>query len=62
MTNTFQVQIAVNPGSYVSGGKVGKFIQKTVGVENLVDASTVDYVYNFNEKVVRRASADILPK
>jgi hypothetical protein len=36
------------------------FIQKTVWVENLTDSSTVDYIFNFSEKVVRRASAWIL--
>lgn len=37
------------------------FVQKTVGVENLVDPASVDYVFNFNEKIVRRASDSILP-
>ncbi len=42
-------EIAVDSG--------GGFVVKTVGVENLVDETTVDYVYNFNEKFVRTASA-----
>lgn len=32
------------------------FVQKSVWVENLVDETTVDFVYNFQEKVVRRTS------
>jgi hypothetical protein len=38
----------------------GGFVSQTVGVENLVDETTVDYVFNFSEKVVRRASATVL--
>lgn len=34
--------------------------EKTVWVENLVAETSVDYVFNFNEKVVRRASDAIL--
>ncbi len=33
---------------------------RTVWVENLVDATTVDYLYNYQEKVVRRSQAAIL--
>jgi hypothetical protein len=36
------------------------FIQKTVWVENLVDPTTVDYLFNYNEKVVRRSQDTIL--
>lgn len=32
------------------------YVQKTVGVENLVDETTVDYVFNFNEKTLRKTS------
>lgn len=32
------------------------FVTKTVGVENLVDETTVDFVFNFAEKIVRNAS------
>jgi hypothetical protein len=31
-------------------------VQKSVGIENLVDETTVDFVFNFNEKVIRRTS------
>lgn len=37
------------------------FVQKTVGVENLTDPATVEYLFNFNEKVVRRSTDSILP-
>jgi len=43
---------------YVDDG--GGFTEKTVGVENLVDASTVEYLFNFQEKVVR-LSTDTKP-
>jgi len=46
----------------VSGGKVGIFQQKTVGIENIDDPLLFDYLFNFNEKTVLRASDDILPK
>lgn len=46
------LEIFVNTGS--------GFVAKTVGVENLTDPTTVDYVYNFNEKTVKRASAAVL--
>jgi len=62
LLNTFDVQIAVNPWAYVSGGKVGIFQQKTVGIENIDDPLLFDYLFNFNEKTVLRASDDILPK
>lgn len=32
------------------------YVSKTVGVENLVDESTVDFVFNFSEKVVRNGN------
>jgi len=32
------------------------YVSKTVGVENLVDATTVDFVFNFQEKVVRNGN------
>lgn len=32
------------------------YVSKTVGVENLVDETTVDFVFNFQEKFVRNAS------
>ena len=36
------------------------FVEKTVGVENLTDPASVDYLFNYQEKVVRRASDGIL--
>jgi hypothetical protein len=32
------------------------YVSKTVGVENLVDETTVDFVFNFSEKIVRNAN------
>ncbi len=61
LATTFTVAITANPGAYTSGWFVGKFVQKTVGIENLVDATTVNYVYNFQQKVVRRGNDPILP-
>ena len=60
--NTFDVAITNNPWAYVSGGKVGIFQSKTVGIENIDDPLLFDYLFNFNEKNVLRASDDILPK
>lgn len=34
----------------------GGYVSKTLGVENLVDESSVQFVYNFQEKVVRNGS------
>lgn len=61
--NTFEVDLvtATPPGVFIAWGFVGEFQQKTVWVENLVDPWTVDYVFNFQEKVIRRGSDDILP-
>ena len=56
------VSIWSDPGAYVSGGFVGEFMPRTVGVENLVDPSTVDYVFNFQERIVRSANAPVLPE
>lgn len=36
------------------------YVLRTVWVENLVDATTVDYLFNYQEKVVRRSQAAIL--
>lgn len=36
------------------------YVEKTVGVENLDSAASFDYLYNFNEKIVKRASAPLL--
>lgn len=36
------------------------YSEKSVGVENLDSAADFDYLYNFNEKIVKRASAPIL--
>jgi hypothetical protein len=33
------------------------FVEKTIGVENLVDATTVDFLFNFNEKIVKNSEA-----
>ncbi|MEE9117838.1 MAG: hypothetical protein V3U02_04485 [Calditrichia bacterium] len=41
-------------------GATSTFTEVTVGVENLTDETTVGYVFNFTEKIVRRASASIL--
>jgi len=46
----------------VSGGKIGIFQAKTVGIQNIDDPTLFDYLFNFNEKTVLRASDDILPK
>ena len=43
----------------VSGDTFSKFsIPKTVGVENLIDETTVDYVSNYNEKSVRATDSE----
>ena len=36
------------------------WIPKTVGIENIDSASSFDYLFNFNEKIVKRASDSIL--
>lgn len=41
-------------------GTWSSYVQKTVGVENLDDPADFDYLFNFQEKVVRRASDSIL--
>lgn len=41
-------------------GTGSSYVQKTVGVENLVDPSTVDFVFNFNEKVIRNGASPTL--
>lgn len=58
---TVDLVTATPPWTYNSGGFVGIFQSKTVGVENLVDPSTVNYTFNFQEKVIRRANDEILP-
>lgn len=60
--NTFDVLITNNPWAYISWWKVGIFQQKTIGIQNIDDPLLFDYVFNFNEKTVLRASDDILPK
>lgn len=42
-------------------GTGSAFVEKTVGVENLTDPATVQWLFNFSEKVVRRASDSIPP-
>lgn len=42
-------------------GTGSSYVQASLGIENLDDPALFDYVYNFQEKVVRRASASILP-
>jgi len=43
--------------SQTNGDTFSKFsVSKTIGIEGLVDESTVDYVYNSNEKSVRASS------
>lgn len=42
-------------------GTGASYVQKTVGVENLTDPASVDYLFNFSEKIVRRASDSVLP-
>lgn len=37
------------------------FVAKTVGVENLVPDSSVDFVFNFSEKTVRNGAQSVLP-
>lgn len=36
------------------------YIQRTIGIENLGNEATVDYVFNFNEKTLRNATAGVL--
>lgn len=38
------------------------YVPQSVGVENLTDETTVDYVFNFSEKTIRAASAAVLEK
>lgn len=42
-------------------GTGASYVQKTVGVENLDDPASFEYLFNFQEKVVRRSTASILP-
>lgn len=47
-------------GSQTNGDNITFFAtSKTIGIEGLVDESTVDYVYNSNEKSVRSASQTV---
>lgn len=55
-STTFQVLIDVNPGAFTVDGLTGLFVQKTVGIENLTDPQTVDFIHNFQEKIVKVAS------
>ena len=41
-------------------GTGSSYVEKSVGVENLDSAASFDYLYNFNEKIVKRASAPLL--
>ena len=41
-------------------GTGSSYVEKTVGIENLDDATAFDYLFNFNEKIVKRASAPLL--
>ena len=43
-------------------GTGSSYVEKTVGVENLAAETSVDYLYNFSEKVVRKAGATLIPK
>lgn len=38
----------------------GGYVSASVGVENLVDETLYDYVFNFSEKTLRRANAAVL--
>lgn len=49
---TFKVNIEGDPGAYVSWGFVGKFQEKTVGIQNLDDPTLYDFLFSFNEKIV----------
>ena len=42
-------------------GTGSNFVQYSVGIENLVEPSSVDYLFNFNEKIVRKANATTPP-
>lgn len=54
--NQFTVEAVT---SQASGDTFSKFATtKTIGVEGLVDESTVDYVYNSNEKSVRATASE----
>lgn len=53
--NSFTVEAVT---AQASGDTFSKFATvQTVGVENLVDETTVNYVYNYNEKSIRAGSA-----
>lgn len=41
-------------------GTGSSYIEKSVGIENIDAAASFDYLYNFNEKIVKRASAPLL--
>lgn len=43
----------------MTGG--GTFVSKTVGVENLVSDTSVDFVFNFSEKTLRNGAISVLP-
>lgn len=42
-------------------GTGSSYIEKSVWVENLVDSTSVDYLFNFSEKIVRRGNDTIIP-
>lgn len=42
-------------------GNPASYTERSVGVENLVEESSVDYVFNYSEKTLRRASASVIP-
>lgn len=41
-------------------GTGSSYVLKTLGIENLDSAASFDYLFNFNEKIVKRASAPLL--
>jgi len=42
-------------------GTWSSFVQKTVGIENLDDPASFEYLFNFSEKIVRRSTDTIPP-
>jgi hypothetical protein len=41
-------------------GTGSSYVEKTVGIENLDDATLFEYLFNFNEKIIKRSTAGIL--
>lgn len=61
LSTTFTVALVWNPWAYSSWWKVWEFIQKTTGIENIDDAASFNYLYNFNEKIIKNGNATLLP-